>query len=71
MTKEPRKKQRIRNPVQTRSRLLQVTVDLVADKGSDALSLKEAARRANLSRGVAYQHLFRKDARRSTAKRPK
>jgi AcrR family transcriptional regulator len=61
MTKEPRKKQRIRNPVQTRSKLLQATVDLVADKGSDALSLKEAARRANLSRGVAYQHFKDRD----------
>jgi AcrR family transcriptional regulator len=56
MTKTLRKKQRVRNPIQTRTKLLQATVDLVAEKGSEALSLKEAAGRANLSRGVAYQH---------------
>ena len=56
MTRTPRNKQRVRNPIQTRTKLLQATVDLVAEKGSEALSLKEAASRANLSRGVAYQH---------------
>ena len=55
------KKQRIRNPIQTRAKLLQATVDLVADKGPEALSLKEAAQKANLSRGVAYQHFKDRD----------
>jgi AcrR family transcriptional regulator len=69
MTPQPRKKQRIRNPVQTRAKLLQATVDLVADKGHHALSLKEAARRANLSRGVAYQHFKDRDHLLREAKR--
>jgi AcrR family transcriptional regulator len=68
MNREPRKKQRIRNPVQTRAKLIQATVDLVADKGADALSLKEAALRANLSRGVAYQHFKDRDHLLSEAK---
>jgi AcrR family transcriptional regulator len=50
------KKKRIRNPVQTRAKLLQATIELVAEKGAAALSLKEAAHRANVSRGVAYMH---------------
>jgi AcrR family transcriptional regulator len=61
MPGEPRKKQRIRNPVQTRAKLLRATIDLVTDKGVDALSLKEAAKMANLSRGVAYQHFKDRD----------
>jgi len=56
MTARPPQKSRTRNPEQTRAKLLQATVDLVAEKGPDALSLKEAARVANVSRGVAYQH---------------
>ncbi|WP_428310623.1 TetR/AcrR family transcriptional regulator [Hydrocarboniphaga sp.] len=54
-------KPRSRNPVQTRARLLQATIDLVAEKGADALSLKEAARVAKVSRGVAYQHFDDRD----------
>lgn len=50
------KKKRVRNPVQTRAKLLQATIELVTEKGAAALSLKEAARRANVSRGVAYLH---------------
>lgn len=50
------RKTHIRNPVQTRERLLQATVELLALKGPDALSIKEAAQLANVSRGVAYQH---------------
>ena len=61
MIRESQKKQRIRNPIQTRAKLLQATVDLVADKGPEALSLKEAAQKANLSRGVAYQHFKDRD----------
>jgi AcrR family transcriptional regulator len=61
-------RKRIRNPVQTRAKLLQATVDLVADKGAEALSLKEAARRANLSRAVAYQHFKDRDHLLSEAK---
>jgi AcrR family transcriptional regulator len=49
-------KQRIRNPQQTRAKLLKATADLVAAKGSEALSLKEAAQVAKVSRGVVYQH---------------
>lgn len=53
---KPSKKVRIRNPVATRAKLLQATIELVAEKGAAALSLKEAANRANVSRGVAYLH---------------
>jgi AcrR family transcriptional regulator len=57
MAKKPELKQkRIRNPVVTRAKLLQATIELVSEKGAAALSLKEAARRANVSRGVAYMH---------------
>lgn len=57
----PTKKPRIRNPEQTRAKLLQATIDLLAEKGPDALSLKEAARVADVSRGVAYQHFADRD----------
>jgi AcrR family transcriptional regulator len=56
MASRVHKKKRVRDPGQTRLKLLQATVDLIAEKGQDALSLKEAASRAKLSRGVAYQH---------------
>jgi AcrR family transcriptional regulator len=65
----PRKKKRIRNPAQTRMKLLRATVDLVADKGHEALSLKEAASKAKLSRGVAYQHFKNRDHLLREAKR--
>ncbi|HET8711529.1 MAG TPA: TetR/AcrR family transcriptional regulator [Spongiibacteraceae bacterium] len=55
------KKPRIRNPEQTRAKLLQATIDLLAEKGPDAVSLKEAARLAFVSRGVAYQHFVDRD----------
>ena len=61
MSTESRRKLRIRNPIQTRRKLLQAAVDLVAAKGPEALSLKEAAQKANLSRGVAYQHFKDRD----------
>lgn len=61
MTKKPGQKTRVRNPEQTRAKLLQATIDLLADKGADALSLKEAARLAKVSRGVAYQHFQDRD----------
>jgi AcrR family transcriptional regulator len=61
MDKKPRTKQRIRNPAQTRAKLLQATIALLAEKGPDALSVKEAARVANVSRGVAYQHFEDRD----------
>ena len=50
------KKKRVRNPVETRAKLLRATIELVSEKGAAALSLKEAALRANVSRGVAYLH---------------
>ncbi len=50
------RKTRVRNPVQTRARLLQATVELLARKGPDGISIKEAAELAKVSRGVAYQH---------------
>lgn len=61
MASETKQKKRVRNPVQTRAKLLQATIDLVAEKGADALSLKEAARRAKVSRGVAYLHFDDRD----------
>ena len=57
----PPRKTHIRNPEQTRARLLQATVELLALKGPDALSIKEAAQLANVSRGVAYQHFSDRD----------
>ena len=51
----------MRNPVQTRAKLLQAAIDLVANEGAGALSLKEVAKKANLSRGVAYQHFKNRD----------
>ena len=62
------KKKRIRNPVQTRAKLLQATIELVTEKGAAALSLKEAALRANVSRGVAYMHFEDRDQLLSEAK---
>jgi AcrR family transcriptional regulator len=56
-----KKKVRIRNPVATRAKLLQATMELVSEKGVAALSLKEAAIRANVSRGVAYLHFDDRD----------
>jgi AcrR family transcriptional regulator len=50
------KPKRIRNPVVTRAKLLQATMELVSEKGAAALSLKEVAKRARVSRGVAYLH---------------
>jgi AcrR family transcriptional regulator len=63
-----KKAKRVRNPVQTRAKLLQATIDLVTEKGAEALSLKEAARRANVSRGVAYLHFGDRDRLLSEAK---
>lgn len=52
---------RKRNPEQTRAKLLQATIDLLAAKGSDAVSLKEAARIADVSRAIAYRHFEDRD----------
>lgn len=57
----PVKKTRIRNPEITRGKLLQAAVDLVAEKGPDALSLKEVAERAEVSRSAAYLHFEDRD----------
>lgn len=56
MDSKPRQKKRIRNPERTREKLLQATLDLVAEKGIEALSMKEAALKADVSRSVAYLH---------------
>jgi AcrR family transcriptional regulator len=61
-------KPRIRNPRVTRARLLEATAGLLAQKGPDALSIKEAARVAKVSRGVAYQHFRDRDHLMSEAK---
>jgi AcrR family transcriptional regulator len=60
MTQRAQKK-RVRNPARTRAKLLRATIDLVGEKGTEALCLKEAARRANVSRGVAYLHFDDRD----------
>jgi AcrR family transcriptional regulator len=57
----PSTKTPIRNPARTRAKLLQATIDLLATKGADALSLKEAARLADVSRAVAYKHFADRD----------
>jgi TetR/AcrR family transcriptional repressor of multidrug resistance operon len=65
---KPARKTRIRNPRQTRARLLEATAGLLAQKGADGLSIKEAAQVANVSRGVAYQHFRDRDHLLSEAK---
>jgi len=54
--KKPQPSQRAKNPEQTRMRLLQATIDLVAKKGADALEMKEVALNASVSRAMAYRH---------------
>jgi AcrR family transcriptional regulator len=61
MEDKVRKKKRIRNPEQTREKLLKATVDLVAEKGIEALSMKEVAQKAEVSRSVAYLHFADRD----------
>jgi AcrR family transcriptional regulator len=62
LPKAPEKKPaRTRNPVETRAKLIRAAVGLLAEKGYEALSLKEATTRARLSRGVAYQHFKDRD----------
>jgi len=61
MSKSPQKS-RIRNPEQTRAKLLQATIQLIAEKGADSLSVKEAAQVANISRAAAYQHFENREA---------
>jgi AcrR family transcriptional regulator len=61
MMKKPGKKARVRNPAQTRAKLLRATIDLLAHRGADGLSMKEVARAANVSRAVAYQHFADRD----------
>lgn len=56
----PRKK-RIRDPERTRQKLLDAAVELVAEKGPEALSLKEVAIRADVSRSVTYVHFKDRD----------
>ena len=70
MAIKPKSKQpRMRNPVETRAKILRATMELVSEKGADALSLKEAARRAKVSRGVAYLHFEDREQLLSEAKR--
>lgn len=52
---------RIRNPQLTRVKILNATLELVAEKGVEALSMKEAAKRAGVSRSVAYMHFDDRD----------
>lgn len=61
-------KKRERNPVRTREKLLKATLDLVAEKGVEGLSMKEAAIRAKVSRSVAYLHFDDRDHLLSEAK---
>jgi AcrR family transcriptional regulator len=61
MIKKPGKKVRVRNPAQTRANLLKATIDLLAHRGADGVSMKEVARAANVSRAVAYQHFADRD----------
>jgi AcrR family transcriptional regulator len=68
VTKNAPQKKRMRNPLQTRAKLLRATIDLVGEKGTEALSLKEAALRANVSRGAAYMHFDDRDQLLSEAK---
>ena len=55
MNKSPQKP-RIRNPVRTRAKLIEATIQLISEKGLESLSLKEVAKVANISRAAAYQH---------------
>jgi AcrR family transcriptional regulator len=47
--------------MRTRARLLRATLKLVAERGAEALSLKDAAKVANVSRAAAYQHFRDRD----------
>ena len=67
--KSKSKQPRIRNPVETRAKLMRATMELVTEKGAAALSLKEAARRAKVSRAVAYLHFEDREQLLSEAKR--
>ena len=48
---------------------MRATMELVTEKGAAALSLKEAARRAKVSRGVAYLHFEDREQLLNEAKR--
>jgi AcrR family transcriptional regulator len=63
MSSEPaeKPKKRVRNPEITRNKLLQAAVDLISEKGPEALSLKEAALRADVSRSATYIHFKDRD----------
>ena len=61
MNKKTRKTKRTRDPPKTRAKLLQPRFALVGEKGAAALSLKEAASRAKVSRGAAYIHFEDRD----------
>jgi AcrR family transcriptional regulator len=67
--KSKSKQPRMRNPVETRAKLMRATMELVTEKGAAALSLKEAARRAKVSRGVAYLHFEDREQLLNEAKR--
>jgi AcrR family transcriptional regulator len=71
MTRRATKKvrARTRNPPETRAKLLRATVSLMASRGIDALSVKDVARKAKVSRGVAYQHFADRDALMREARR--
>jgi AcrR family transcriptional regulator len=71
MTRRANKQRRprTRNPPETRAKLLRATVSLMANKGIDALSVKDVARKAKVSRGVAYQHFADRDALMREARR--
>jgi len=61
MYKRYSKRQAVQIPTPTRTKLLQATVRLLAEKGADAVSVKEVARIADVSRAVAYQHFKDRD----------
>jgi len=61
MMETTQKKKRLRNPEKTREKLLKAAVDMIADKGEEALSLKEVAKRADVSRSATYLHFGDRD----------
>jgi len=61
MTQKRRTTKRPNNPEETRAMLLNATIELVAAKGLYAVSVLDVARRAKVSRGIAYHHYKDRD----------
>lgn len=57
----PPPRRRIRNPTETRRIILEAAASLMAEQGSDAVSVSAVANLAGVNRGTAYQHFPSRD----------